>query len=80
MGIGYRVDGNCWRKARDAAPSSSRDSRMWLLERPLHGQRGIEEERLVVVGVVDEVAADFPLCSDAQIHTIHTLQGVQVVP
>ena len=37
------------------------------LEVPLQGERRINEERLVVVGVVDEVVADLNLTTKAQV-------------
>ena len=37
------------------------------LEVPLQGKRRVDEERLVVVGVVDEVVADLNLATNAQV-------------
>ena len=37
-----------------------------LLEVPLGGNRGIDEERLVVVGVIDEIVADLDLRPETQ--------------
>ena len=37
------------------------------LEVPLQGKRRVDEERLVVVGVVDEVVADLNLTTKAQV-------------
>ena len=35
-------------------------------EVPLHGQCGIDKERLVVIGVVDEIVGELPLGTDAE--------------
>jgi len=37
-----------------------------MLEVPLGGNRGIDEERLVVVGVIDEIVADLDLRPETQ--------------
>ena len=50
------------------------------LERPLQRQGGVDERVAVVVGVEDEVVADFHLGADAEVDTFESLEGVEVVP
>ena len=49
-------------------------------KRPLQCQSWIDEERLAVIGVVDEVVADFHLGANAQICVLQSPETVEVVP
>lgn len=51
-----------------------------LSERPLQCQGRVDECVSIVVGVEDEVVADFYLGADAEVDVLQAWEGVEVVP